>query len=169
MIPLPWFAKRICLVARHPATWLALCVHREKQFIYFLPSDFWFWPFFFFFLFPSENYWSKEPKQGNIPMQGPLTTTSIYKAENISKHFAVCMWNLVPTLERCTERDLLQKEKSKCCFCFAPFPIATRVMSGRSSSTAPHPHCVYAALVHLNVDANDFSRVMLWLRGKARK
>lgn len=75
----------------------------------------------FFSSFSSESYWSKEPEQGNIPMQGPLTTAWICMAEHISKHFAVVrMWRVVLTQERSAGRDLLQKEKFKSCFCFAP-------------------------------------------------
>lgn len=41
----------------------------------------------FFSFFPSKNHSSKEPEQRNIPIKGPLATTSICMAEHISKHF----------------------------------------------------------------------------------
>lgn len=100
-IPLPQFAKRTCFTHPSPSN-LPHLVWAQRKAVY-LFSLLW----IAFWLFSSESYSSKEPEWGNIPMWEPLTTTSICMAEHLSEYFAVCTWHRVPTLERCTGRDLL--------------------------------------------------------------
>lgn len=67
----------------------------------------------------------------------------------ILKHFGVVrMWLLAPTLERCTGRHLLQKEKCKSCFCFSPllFLLPCRsCLVGAALQPLIHTVCSFSA------------------------
>lgn len=147
VIPLPQLAWQgagdlPCTPITQPAL---LCVGTKKTRLFIFSPLNHSLPLFFFL-------WKlliKEPERGKTPVQGPLTATSIYMGKSILNHFSVvCMWLLVPALERCTGRHLLQKEKFQSCFCFSPFLFLLSCLSclvGAALQPLIHTVCSFSA------------------------
>lgn len=143
-IPLPQdcLPRGPALCTHRPAC-LTVCGHKENEVIYFLSSE------LHFTLFFPLKIIDQRARTGKYPCAGTTNSRSICMGKPILKNFGVVrMWLLVPTLERCTRRHLLQKKKFKSCFCFSPllFLLPCRsCLVGAALQPLIHTVCSFSA------------------------
>lgn len=147
-VPLRSLCHRDCLprgpaLCTHRPACLTVCGHKENEVIYFLSSE------LHFTLFFPLKIIDQRARTGKYPCAGTTNSRSICMGKPILKNFGVVrMWLLVPTLERCTRRHLLQKKKFKSCFCFSPllFLLPCRsCLVGAALQPLIHTVCSFSA------------------------